>query len=312
MTTMLIGGSGFIGRRLTAALLARGEDVVCADLAPAADQLAGVRFVRSDITRFDSVIEGMIAVRPDRVINLAYSMNMRATPHSVLPLNVVGMDNFFEAARIADIPHVLFSSSLAVNGRQIEFGDDHAVNEEDAFHGARGYAYAAMKVFNEYQARDYREKHGMRITSIRPANVTGHDKVFGSSDHVQVITEPANGRPVRFPYADTMRNIVYVDDAADIFATVALGNPQQDAYNTGGASVSLQGLADLVRERVPGADIEFDREHGGKDECTNYVIDNSRLQEEFGIAPRTAEACVDAIIENVRRGSVALSGAGAA
>ena len=40
----------------------------------------------------------------------------------------------------------------------------------------------------------------MEITTIRPANVTGPDKVVGSVDHVFCITNPARGKPVKCKY----------------------------------------------------------------------------------------------------------------
>ena len=56
------------------------------------------------------------------------------------------------------------------------------MTEDDFRHGH--VQYAMHKIFNEWQAQDYREKHGMEITAIRPANVTGPDKIVGSVDHV--------------------------------------------------------------------------------------------------------------------------------
>ena len=57
------------------------------------------------------------------------------------------------------------------------------------------------KIFNEWQAQDYDEKYGMTITAIRPANVTGPDKVRGSVDHVNCITRRRAASRCRFPSA---------------------------------------------------------------------------------------------------------------
>lgn len=295
MSTMIFGGSGFIGRRLTGLLRARGEEVVSADITPPADPDAG-GFVRCDLRRFDDVMAAMASVRPDRAINLAYMLGSHHPPHVALQLNVIGMDNFFEASRLLDVGHVVFGSSLAVNGKQAGFGD-RVVTEEDDLLGV-DYQYAVHKVFNERQAQDYRDKHGMRITAVRPANVTGHDKVFGSVDHVRVVTGPARGETVTLPYADAMRCPVHVDDVAEIFARIALADePLHAEYNTGGTAVSLAELAGIVGEYVPGADVRFEHETGGRADCTNYRIDNTRLRDEFGLTPRDARECVASILE---------------
>jgi nucleoside-diphosphate-sugar epimerase len=300
MTTVIFGGSGFIGRRLLALIQSEGEDVVCADLVPPepADGQPGTRFARCDLRRFDDVIALMLDVRPERAVNLAYMLGSEHPPHVALQLNVIGMDHFFQAARMTGVGHVVFGSSLAVNGLQASFGD-RLVTEEDALLGST-YQYATHKVFNERQAEDYRSKHGMRITSVRPANVTGHDKVFGSVDHVQCITGPALGKPVSFRYADAMRSPVHVDDVAAAFARITLGLPAHVAYNTGGNTTSLGELADLVRSVLPGAEISFEHLEGAKAGSTNYLIDNSRLRSEFGVAPRGLRDCVLKIIADVR------------
>ncbi|MER8073000.1 NAD(P)-dependent oxidoreductase [Streptomyces sp. NPDC094034] len=299
MTTMIYGGSGFIGRRLVDLLTARGEKVVTADIAPPPGGTSD-NFVRCDLRRFDEVITSMLTVRPTRTINLAYMLGSHHAPHVALQLNVVGMDNFFEASRQAEVQHVVFGSSLAVNGRQTWFGE-RFVTEDDELHGV-DYQYAVHKVFNERQAQDYREKHGLRITAIRPANVTGHDKVFGSVDHVQVITKPAAGESLTLPYADAMRCPVHVDDVAEAFARIALtDNPQHTEYNTGGTAVSLAELAGIVKQYVPTADVRFEHETGGKADCTNYLIDNTRLRDEFGLIPRDARACVTSILDALKK-----------
>ncbi|MFC9838429.1 NAD-dependent epimerase/dehydratase family protein [Rhodococcus sp. NPDC127530] len=303
MTTLILGSNGFIGRRLTSLLASQGEEVVGMDIAPPPpgfEELAPqVRFIRGDLRRFDDVVASMLSVRPTRVVNLAYMLGSDHAPHVAQQLNVVGMDNCFEASRLADVEHVVFGSSLAVNGKQTYFGE-RFVTEEDHLYGI-GYQYATHKIFNEWQAKDYREKHGMNITAVRPANVSGHDKVFGSVDHVQIITGPALGRPVSFKYADAMRSPIHVDDVADIFAKITLtAKPEHDVYNTGGTATSLGELAELVKEFVPGAGISFENEVGGKADCTNYLIDNSRLRKEFGFEFPSLRERVQKIIADVR------------
>ena len=137
-----------------------------------------------------------------------------------MKLNILGMDNcFFEAARLLGVKHTMYASSLAVNGKQANYGN-RPVTEEDRVNGE--YQYAKHKIMNEWQAQDYTEKFGMLITGIRPANVTGPDKVRGSVDHVNIITEPARGNAITFPFKDAMRCPIHVDDIVEVFARVLL------------------------------------------------------------------------------------------
>ncbi len=303
MTTFIAGGTGFIGRRLVPLLVQRGEEIVCMDINPqTADYSAygkQVRVVRGDISQFDDIAARMTEAKPDRVVNLAYYISSDVPPRIAFKLNILGMDNCFEAARLAGCNRVVYASSVAVSGEQKHYGE-RIVTEEDFRHGH--VQYAMHKIFNEWQAQDYREKHGMEITTIRPANVTGPDKIFGSVDHVFCITTPARGKPVSFPYKDTMRAPVHVDEIAEIFARVVMKDkPEHAVYNTGGQTISLGGVADIVREFLPDAQITFDKETGGKERSGNYLIDNTRLVSEFGIQYRPYRERVLQIINEVRK-----------
>src|ERR1700676_4657331 len=127
------------------------------------------------------------------------------------------MDNVFEAARLCGANRVAYASSLAVSGEQKFYGD-RQVTEDDFRHGH--VQYAMHKIFNEWQAQDYREKHGMEITAIRPPNVTGPSKILASVAPVFSTPPPARGKPVKFPYRDAMRCPIHVDEIAEIFARV--------------------------------------------------------------------------------------------
>ncbi len=303
MSIFIIGGTGFIGRRLIPLLAQRGEEIVCMDINPQTANYGDfgkqVRVVRGDVTQFDDVVAQMAAAKPSRVVNLAYLLGSEHPPRFAFKLNILGMDNCFEAARILGVNRVVYASSLAVSGEQKFYGD-RVVTEEDFRHGH--VQYAMHKIFNEWQAQDYREKHGLEITAIRPANVTGNDKIVGSVDHVFCITNPARGKAVSFPYKDAMRCPIHVDDIAEVFARVVMADkPKHWVYSTGGTSISLGDLAEMVRGFLPDAQITFDKETGGKELSGNYLIDNSRLVEEFGVQYRPYRERVLQIINEVRR-----------
>ena len=303
MSTLVLGGTGFIGRRLVPLLVQRGEEVTCMDINPASASYGElgekVHVVRGDVTQFDDVMAVTVAAKPTRIVNLAYYLGSEHPPHAALKLNIVGMDNCFEAARLSGVNRVVFASSLAVSGEQKFYGE-RVVNEDDFRHGH--VQYAMHKIFNEWQAQDYREKYGMEITAIRPSNITGPDKIVGSVDHVKCITFPARGQPISFPHKDAMRCPLHVDDIAEVFARVLLTDkPRYPVYNSGGTPISLGELADLVREFLPDAEITFERGTGGKEASGNYLIDNSRLVQEFGVQYLPYRQRVLQIINETRR-----------
>jgi nucleoside-diphosphate-sugar epimerase len=303
MSVLVLGATGFIGPRLIRRLLARGESVVGMDLNPGAaafgDVPIGAPVLRGDVTQFEDVMRTILDVKPERVINLAYGLGAgEGNPHQVMRLDILGMDNVFEACRLAGVKRVVYASSIAVSGQQSNFGDRLAT-EDDPVHGTS--QYAMHKMFNEFQARKYIKNYGMSIVGVRPANVTGPDKVRGSVDHVQIMTEAARGKPVHLPQKGLMRLLVHVEDMAEIFARVLLAEaPRHHLYNSGGIPVSLGELADIVRGFLPDAQITFAQE-GGREDSGNYLVDWSRLAKEFGIEYPGLHTRVLEVINDVRR-----------
>ena len=305
MAILVIGGTGFIGPRAIRRLLERGEEVVCMDINPHSDQLSGMgerlKVMYGDVTSFEDVVKAILETKPDRIINLAYLLGGgEDRPHFTTQLNIMGMDNCFEAARVCGVNRVVYASSIAVSGQQSNFGD-RETNEDDPMYGTS--QYAMHKIFNEFQASKYIENYGMAITGIRPANVTGPDKVRGSTDHVRCITLPARGEPVSFPHKEMMRLPIHVEDIAEVFVRVLLADSSHyPVYNSGGHAISLGDLADMVKEFLPDSQITFDNE-GGRELSGNYKVDNSRLRDEFEIEYAPFRQRVLEIINEVRMDS---------
>ena len=303
MTTLVLGGTGFIGKRAIPRLVHRGEKVFVMDINPGAADFSEfgdqVEVMRGDVMQFQDVVTSIMHSKPDRIMNLAYLLGSGDdTPHFTMKLNILGMDNSFEAARICGVKRVTYASSIAVSGQQSNFGDE-PIDEDAPMHGTS--QYAMHKRFNEFQAQQFNQVYGMSITGIRPANVTGPDKVRGSTDHVQVVTLPASGEPVNFPKAGLMRCPVHVDDIAEAFVRVTMVNKSaHPIYNSGGYPISLGDLANIVKKYLPDAEINF-ASTDGKDESGNYLVDNNRLLGEFELEYPPIEQRVLQIINDVRR-----------
>jgi nucleoside-diphosphate-sugar epimerase len=310
MKVLIYGGAGFIGPRVMRRMLNLGHEIYCVDLNINSSAIADIKdkihFIRGDVTVMDDVYRAMVEAKPDRVLHLAYLLGVRfdgvtaeQDPHYAVRLNIMGTDNVFEAARVWGIKRVTYASSLVVYGKQSFFGE-RALTEADLRLGTG--VYPACKVFNEHQADWYNSAFKMKIVGVRPVNITGPDKMRGTMDHVQAITLPARGQPVKLPFKDTYRCIMHVDDMSEIFVRVTLAeSPQFHIYNGGGETISLGSLADLVKEFLPDAQITFEKESGGKEASGNYMMDNSRMVNEFHYTPAPFRQRVKEIINDIRK-----------
>ena len=150
MSILIIGGTGFIGRRLIPLLAKRGEEIACMDINPQTADFSEygkqVRVMRGDVSQFDDVMNALNSAKPSRVINLAYFLGSDYPPRVAFKLNILGMDNCFEACRLAGVNRIAYASSLAVSGEQKFYGD-RLINEDDFRHGH--VQYAMHKIFNE-------------------------------------------------------------------------------------------------------------------------------------------------------------------
>lgn len=290
MPTLIIGGAGFIGASLARKLVAAGERVVCMDtnLDPwhLQETASRVTLVRGDISHFDEIAGAVAEHRIDQIACLAYVLAAASEVHLHLGVrvNVLGMNNVFEAARLAGVSKVLYASSVAYHGANPSPNASRIAEDSPA--RPLG-VYGWQKQFNEYMAARYAQAHGMTMVAVRPAVVIGPGRRLGHIGHAQMINESALGRPVRIAAAPEARAaLVHVDDVAELFFALARARIiRHAAYHTGAEGVSYAGLADLVRRFIPAADIAFDPPAPRPPDYgygLSYHYDHALAREEFG------------------------------
>lgn len=261
---LVTGAAGFIGSHLVEALLARGDHVVGLDnfdpfYSPErkrrhlATVLAHPRFalIEGDVRDAEAVLVATtrpLAGRPiDVVVHLAGRANPRASvadPAPYAAVNVGGTLNVLEAARRAEVRHVVLASSSSVYGNspRVPFREDDPADRPLS-------PYAASKRSLELLAATYHHLYGMTTTCLRFFGVYGPR---GRPDMTPSLFADAvvAGRPIsQFGDGNSGRDYTYISDiVAGVVAAVdrPLG---YEIINLGNSSpVLLRDYLPLLRD----------------------------------------------------------------
>ena len=272
MTVLITGGTGFIGANVARLLLARGEQrPVVFDRNPSPqrlDEIAGrVEIVQGDLGNFSHVLHAVERTRPEVIFHLGgmLSFPSEADPAAALQANALGTYHVLEAARLFKVPKVIFSSTIATYGMDIQEPvlSDDTIQRPELFYGI-------TKVFGEQLGFYYRRKYDLDFRGVRFPSIVGPGvrtpaivqynswmiEECAKGNPYEVYVEPETRCPVMY-FKDAARSLVRLADAPR--ETIKRG-----VYVIAGVTpiVTAGELAELVRERIPGAQITFkpDRE----------------------------------------------------
>lgn len=175
MTTLVIGGAGYIGSHVVRLLLDKGERVIVVDDLSTGfrSRTEGAELLELDVTLPDAVEKLAFALRSsgaDSVIHFAAHKQVGesvANPEMYWHDNVGGLANVLAACASAEVRDVVFSSSAAVYG----VPDVDLVTEDLAPQPIN--PYGATKYVGEWMLADAERAHDMRTVALRYFNVAG-------------------------------------------------------------------------------------------------------------------------------------------
>ena len=313
MAVLVTGGTGVIGAEVARLLLDRGEErVVLFDrnsstrrLGDAADR---VEVVRGDLGIFSHVLDAVDRARPAAIYHLGGMLSLlcEADPPAAIESNALGTFHVLEAARLFAVPQVLFASSIATYRDDLGNGplDDATLQRPTLLYGA-------TKLFGELLGRFYRRKYGLDFRGLRyPAIVAPGVTTPGVLQYTSwVIEAAATGRPFTITVEPRTRPpVLYVKDAARAMIELAAAPRERirtiNYLVTGTEPMPTAGeLAELVRDRVPGARIDFAPDSGLQALLDEMVrpIDDGKARAEWGWRPDYGlEAMVDDFLQELR------------
>ena len=311
MATLVTGGTGFVGANIVRELARAGHEVVSYDVAPAdglmrqfvAEWESAIAFVQGDIRDAAAVANLAQGHGIDKIIHAAtYTVNQRDLEvergRDVVGINVEGLANVLELARIAGTRRVVYVSSGAAYG--LAAGTDQTYSED--MPAAPDSMYGITKYAGELITRRYGELHGFETVSVRLSTpygpmerVTGHRAVMsalyqwtgqvarGERLDVQAGSfAPGEGRD--YTYAvDTARGLQAILDAPEL---------PHDLYNlTSGPWITYREILDTLTEIAPASAPAPSQDTADTDRATASVpgrgpLSGHRLWQDLGWQPQ--------------------------
>lgn len=156
---LLTGAAGLLGKELRRALSPQVELLRSTDIAPLTDPASNEELIQADLgdlSKAAGLVDGMEAI-----VHFG-GLSKEADFASICRVNIAGMQNLYEAARLAGVKRVIFASSVHAVGfyEQTEVITSESATRPDS-------NYGLGKVFGEALAQLYWDKFGLETVSIR-------------------------------------------------------------------------------------------------------------------------------------------------
>ncbi|ETX27648.1 NAD-dependent epimerase/dehydratase family protein [Roseivivax isoporae] len=219
----ITGTAGFIGFHLAKLLLDEGWEVHGLDgmtdyydvalkrrRHAILNQSPGFVATEAMIEDAEAVMAAARAARPEVIVHLAAQAGVRYSlenPRAYVDANLVGTFNVMEAARAAEVRHLLMASTSSVYGANTEmpYREDHKADHPMTI-------YAATKKANEAMGHSYAHLYELPTTMFRFFTVYGP---WGRPDMAlfKFVSAILEDRPIDvYNHGEMFRDFTYVED----------------------------------------------------------------------------------------------------
>lgn len=288
------GGTGFVGDRLVAALLARGRSVrglarPTSERPAAAERL---EWVTGDILDRDSLRRGLAGCT--EVFHLAaYAKNWAKDPLLFFRVNVEGARNVFEVAAEAGVRRIVYTSTVVVFGPTPR----GVVGNEEMPRATPRFLteYEESKAVAEKEALELTSR-GFPIVAVHPTRVYGPGKLTEGNSVSLMIDQYDRGRfPVLPGRGENVGNYALVDDLVEGHVLAMEKGRVGERYILGGENSSLKGLLQLVDELTQRRHVQIGLP---RSVSMFYAALEKRKAEWLGVYPRITPGWVETFLED--------------
>lgn len=293
MKYLVIGGTGFLGAHICRQLMARGDEVICMGSRPITsaspvallltdEEMDKMTKVTADMSDYMQVVRVVKENAPDKIITTA-AMLLDACEKDIpaaIRVNILGMINIFEAARLCGIKRVVYASSDSSMGPVSLFGDTPVGTD---FQHQPNCLYGMTKFMDEFIGKMFNEKYGMETVGLRYTTIYGKARVRGGANWTKaLINDVALGKDSKVPNGDTAPNVIYVKDAARVAILAADADASKltrHAYAASGDVATVKEMREYVLTLISDVNIEL---LPGKVDCAPIKYDTTIEERDLG------------------------------
>jgi len=296
---LVTGATGFIGGHVIRELLRRGEEVIAVSRYPFRPEtsylLDGFSPSQFSLMGHDDteLVRRFAASTIDSVIHLdaqSSPVALEKDPVSAVESNFLATVRLLELTRQYGAARFVFASSIAVLPTVLYEPIDASHPLVTGQHGPGGGFYGASKAAAELFTLAYGEAFGFATSVVRPSAVYG----FGMQYPITVrpvIEGLSAGRPVTIPARGPLRDYTYVEDVAQVFATLATTSAQSSNVHfaaTGEPLKSASDIAEAALKVFPNGSVtlaDADADPTGIESSYRGRLAVAETFEELGLAP---------------------------
>lgn len=311
MRVLVAGGAGFIGSHLCDALLACGDEVVCADrlvfgTTANVDHLMNCErfeFVRADLSELEPTVSLLKDGKFDVVYHLAANSDIQKggqEPSIDFQDTLMTTRCILEGMRVADCRKLFFSSTSAVYGEKC----DELLTEETGGIKPASY-YGGAKLASEALIDSYASMLDMSVLVFRFPNVIGprltHGVIF---DFVRKLRETPDELEILGDGTQCKPYIYVLDLVEAIIRLTESWHPGVDVFNVGviGGGTTVTRVAEVVREEMGLPDARFcftGGDRGWKGDVPRFDYDISKVLATGWAPTHTSDEAVRATVRAV-------------
>ena len=266
---LITGGGGFFGRNIARYLVDKGKEVLLLQRSPfevpsflAPYWEKQVKGIRGDVQSLPFLMGLVREYHVESIIHLAGASRAGKLPvHEIIQVNLIGVINILETARIFGLRRVTFASSNTVY--QGKKDPPNGLYHEDLdlpVISARGGFIPYTKKAAEQMCMLYAQEYHLSVCVVRGGNGFGPASHRANPPDIMV-PDALQGKPVDFSHTPENSTLapVYSKDLAKGYGLLHLAESLHHyIYNiSSGNMYTYSEVVGIIKDLIPGAEIRL-------------------------------------------------------